>query len=396
MDYELRDFEYFIENENIKFESNLKMLLSSKKSFGIKNFFCYTNFGFDTGSKEKNFLEPTNCLLDQTRSKTKKYYTSFKVLQNDELNTKENTNYSNIVKIKTSQKFLSDTKRISNISITHVLPFKNFVDKIQTPTSLVEKKEELYVEYLNIVYNLRSNGFGYILYRLEVNLKPSSLILIKPNLINDYAIFRCDYGKNIFTLEPEKYNQTLILKLNRECKEIQILIEIFERSSNSSVKWDEFKNNRKGILAKDAILFKRKDNTFYESGRTKWKINLLDFLPKFFNRVTFGSNYIAYNEFSKSELKSIDSPLMLFSKLYIQKSLKNEFIYLVVKNLNRGIVFLNGFNLGKYTNKNKIDALFIPKNMLYNGLNEILIFDLHGIKIDCYPEIFITKEFVFI
>lgn len=365
----------------------------TKKSFGMKNFFCYTNFGFESSSI--NLSNRQICLLDQIGARTKKFDTACQILQNKPTKKVEIYNYSNFLDL-SSHDIFSGNKKIYNISITHVLSFKDFVDKIPSPPKLVSKKDELFVEYLIGTYKLRSNGKGYVLYRLEANLKPGSQIIVKPNFIKDYAIIKCDYVKNFITLEPEKYNKTLILNIKQDCKEIQILVEIFKKSTNFNTKQEELIKYRKGILTKDAIIFKRENSKLYEIGGNRWKVNLLDFLPNFFNRVTFGSAYITYDEFLKTELKKVDSPLILYAKLYIQKSLKKEFIYLIVKNLKRGIVFLNGFNLARYSDKNKITALFVPKKLLNDGSNEILIFDLHGIQSDRYPEISISKEFVFI
>jgi beta-galactosidase len=44
----------------------------------------------------------------------------------------------------------------------------------------------------------------------------------------------------------------------------------------------------------------------------------------------------------------------------------------------KGVVFLNGFNLGRYWKKGPQQTLFVPAPLLRQGNNDIVVFELHG------------------
>jgi beta-galactosidase len=44
----------------------------------------------------------------------------------------------------------------------------------------------------------------------------------------------------------------------------------------------------------------------------------------------------------------------------------------------KGVVFINGFNLGRYWEKGPQKTLYVPAPLLRQGSNEIVIFELHG------------------
>ena len=48
-----------------------------------------------------------------------------------------------------------------------------------------------------------------------------------------------------------------------------------------------------------------------------------------------------------------------------------------VSNYTKGIVWINGHNLGRYWNIGPQKRLYCPESWLFDGANEILIFDLH-------------------
>jgi beta-galactosidase len=51
--------------------------------------------------------------------------------------------------------------------------------------------------------------------------------------------------------------------------------------------------------------------------------------------------------------------------------------YLELSNWNKGVVWVNGHNLGRYWNKGPQQRLYLPGAYQLLGRNEILIFDLH-------------------
>lgn len=51
--------------------------------------------------------------------------------------------------------------------------------------------------------------------------------------------------------------------------------------------------------------------------------------------------------------------------------------FLRLDNWTKGVVFVNGFNLGRYWNKGPQKTLYVPAPLLHEGENEITVFELH-------------------
>ncbi|MFX3635688.1 MAG: beta-galactosidase family protein [Candidatus Pristimantibacillus sp.] len=54
--------------------------------------------------------------------------------------------------------------------------------------------------------------------------------------------------------------------------------------------------------------------------------------------------------------------------------------FLLMDQWTKGVVFCNGFNLGRYWNKGPQQTLYVPAPLLRQGDNEFIIFELHGTK----------------
>lgn len=52
--------------------------------------------------------------------------------------------------------------------------------------------------------------------------------------------------------------------------------------------------------------------------------------------------------------------------------------FLKLAGWTKGVVFVNGFNLGRYWDKGPQRTLFVPGPVLRKGMNEIVVFELHG------------------
>jgi beta-galactosidase len=51
--------------------------------------------------------------------------------------------------------------------------------------------------------------------------------------------------------------------------------------------------------------------------------------------------------------------------------------YIDMSNYQKGVVWVNGHNLGRYWNVGPQYHLYCPANFLKKGNNEIIVFDLH-------------------
>ncbi|MDF0480304.1 beta-galactosidase [Vagococcus sp. PNs007] len=61
---------------------------------------------------------------------------------------------------------------------------------------------------------------------------------------------------------------------------------------------------------------------------------------------------------------------------------KPENTFLDCRNFGKGVVYLNGFHLGRYWSKGPTSYLFVPKELWRNGVNTLIIFETEGNEIE--------------
>ena len=77
----------------------------------------------------------------------------------------------------------------------------------------------------------------------------------------------------------------------------------------------------------------------------------------------------------RSSGRNLDKPGIIFKGSFM--ILDNGDTFIDVSNYEKGVVWINGHNLGRYWNEGPQVRLFCPASWLRQGLNEIIIFDLH-------------------
>jgi hypothetical protein len=313
--------------------------------------------------------------------------------------------------LKLSEKLLSN---LTELRMTHYMSFERFVNSLPSPIVLKKDKTNLYMEYASAIYDPNSSDRGYILYELKVDLQPGSLVFVRPSQIRDHARIFCDYTMPLMTVSnnqlENKKEKISVLKINHKCDRLFVLCESIGRASDV---FDSkgFVSQRKGLLALDAVSYKHVDKNVREIGDINWKITLVDFMSRVYNHLISPSKWqplydIQFKLANSPPMHSIGhSPFLTYVKFNVNKinsSRESDFftsmidfnkqvtvtmqpqqqqqqysnIYIVMNNFNRGHVFLNGFNLGRYSNSfGSLCTLFVPKALLVNGANELLVFD---------------------
>ena len=82
----------------------------------------------------------------------------------------------------------------------------------------------------------------------------------------------------------------------------------------------------------------------------------------------------------RSSGKSIKKPGVFFRGNFVLTSAAGNVgadTFIDVSNFTKGLVWINGHNLGRYWNLGPQKKLFCPSPWLREGLNEIMIFDIH-------------------
>ncbi len=66
-----------------------------------------------------------------------------------------------------------------------------------------------------------------------------------------------------------------------------------------------------------------------------------------------------------------------------------EVTFVDLKGWTKGVVYINGFNLGRYWEVGPQETVYVPRSILRKGVNEMIIFELHGTetqKVECVDE----------
>lgn len=97
-------------------------------------------------------------------------------------------------------------------------------------------------------------------------------------------------------------------------------------------------------------------------------IHSLDMKPAFVNRLEASSHWIAMRH-------RPSFPAFFQAKLYLSRSPKDTFIKL--PGWSKGVIFVNGKNLGRYWSVGPQQTLYLPSPWLHRGDNQIIVFEEH-------------------
>lgn len=75
-----------------------------------------------------------------------------------------------------------------------------------------------------------------------------------------------------------------------------------------------------------------------------------------------------------------EGPVFYKGSFHIEQEADIADTFLALEGWTKGIVFVNGFNLGRYWEAGPQKTLYVPGPLLHAGENEIVVFELHGTK----------------
>ena len=223
-------------------------------------------------------------------------------------------------------------------------PFTSVWDNLPQPVSSVQPKTfEAYGQY-----------HGFVLYKTELNgIKNGKLIVTD---IHDYATVFLN-GNYIGKLDRrEGVNSIDIPSSNTEVPVLEIFVEAM-----GHINFGKNIIDRKGIT--DSV-------TLNGTKLLNWQAYNLPMDKKYIWDL-------------RSSGKSLKKPGVFFKGNFVlSKGEGNLFsdTYIDVSNFIKGIVWVNGHNLGRYWNIGPQKRLYCPSTWLREGMNEIMIFDLHQIE----------------
>ncbi|MED6266916.1 hypothetical protein AMECASPLE_008984 [Ameca splendens] len=197
------------------------------------------------------------------------------------------------------------------------------------------------------VNNNNGQSYGYTLYETAIT---SGGTLNSKNNIRDRALVFVDkhfVGVLDYTV------QEIVLPDGKGSRTLSLLVENCGRV-NYGTTLDE---QRKGLVG-DVEL-----NSHILQG---FIIHSLDMKPGFVNRLQSSSHWVSMQ-------RRPSFPAFFQAKLYVNSSPKDTFIKL--PGWTKGVVFINGRNLGRYWSIGPQQTLYVPGPWLHRGDNQVIVFE---------------------
>lgn len=192
-----------------------------------------------------------------------------------------------------------------------------------------------------------NQAYGFVLYRTTINGGKSGLLKLKD--LRDYGIVYVN-GKRAGILDRRKYQDSLMISLPKGKVTLDILVENLGRINFGPY----LLKNKKGITEK--VLFAGTE-------LKNWKMYSLPFDD---------INKVKANPAIK-KVAANNTPQL---KKAVFKVDKLADTYLDMSKWGKGIVWLNGHNLGRYWNCGPQQTVYVPIEWLKKGNNEITVLEL--------------------
>ncbi len=190
-------------------------------------------------------------------------------------------------------------------------------------------------------------AYGYVMYRTSVDVKTASKQLIKIRDLRDYGIVFIN-GKRAGVLDRRLYQDSVLVDLPRGKVQVDILVENMGRINFGPY----LLKNKKGITEK--VLLGGKE-------LKGWEMYSLPF-----------------DDINKIALKTISKAganVSVLKKGYFTIDQPAD-TYLDFSNWGKGVVWVNGHNLGRYWEIGPQQTVYVPVEWLKKGRNEIVVFEL--------------------
>jgi beta-galactosidase len=313
----------------------VRFLMDTKKSFNFYVIHGGTNFGYTAGANSggKGY-EPDvtsydyDAPISEQGQPTPKYYALRNLLG------------SYLPKGKKLPP-VPDPVPAIELTALSLAPFTSVWDNLPAPVNSVQPK----------TFEAYGQDYGFILYRTElIGHKKGKLTVTE---IHDYATVFLN-GKYIGKLDRREGINTIdIPESNVERPVLDIFVEGMGR-----INFAQHLIDRKGITERVTL-----------NGMTlmNWKVYQFPMSEKFIYGL-------------RSSGQNLNRPGVFFKGNFMlnkEAGVPVNDTFIDVSNYTKGIVWVNGRNLGRYWNIGPQQRLYCPASWLRQGINEIIIFDLH-------------------
>ena len=299
---------------------------------GSINFYMFhggTNFNFYNGANYYDDYAPTvtsydyHCLLNESGDRTEKYYACQNVIRQHGFEIPE------------LECIDQPKKAYGKITLDKAIPLFACLDQLSKKVSL---------PYVLPMEKLDQN-FGYILYRTHLTgpYQPRELNI---HGLHDRATIYLD-GKYVGIIERNQPHEKIMIGVEKgQTIQLDILVENMGRVNYGPELYD-----RKGITKAVCLGLQ--------------ELHHWEMYPLPMKELT---------SISYKEGQCYHEPAFYQGTFEIDEC-QDTFIYL--DHFNKGHVYINGFNLGRYWKKGPQRSLYIPAPLLKQGINKIEIFEIH-------------------
>lgn len=322
--------EEWIRPDTGKLFREVKFLMDNKKSFNLYVIHGGTNFGYTAGANSggKGY-EPDvtsydyDAPINEQGQPTPKYEALRKLLGSY---------------LPKGKKLPPVPAPVPAIELTAIglLPFNSVWNILPEPENSVQPKP----------FEAYNQDYGFMLYRTElIGHKSGKLVITE---LHDYATVFLN-GEYIGKIDRRLSENSIDLPVSKVANPVlDILVEGMGRINFAQQLID-----RKGITDRVSL-----------NGMTlmNWKVFRLPMDRKTIYDL-------------RSTGKNLDKPGIIFKGSFMVQEKGDTFID--VSNYTKGLVWVNGHNLGRYWNIGPQKRLYCPDSWTREGLNEIIIFDLH-------------------
>lgn len=187
-------------------------------------------------------------------------------------------------------------------------------------------------------------AYGFVLYRTTLQGGKTGTLKLKG--LRDYAVVMIN-GRTVGTLDRRLNQDSLSISLPPGMVRLEILVENLGRINFGKYMLE----NNKGIT--DKVLFNN-------SEVLQWQMFRLPF------------DDVKAVKFSR-KTANISRPIIRKGTFHLQKTADT---YLDMADWGKGVVWINGHNLGRYWKIGPQQTLFVPAEWLRRGNNEIVVFEL--------------------
>lgn len=312
-------------------------------SINLYMFHGGTNYGFYNGANyyfDKGYLPQTtsydyDALLDEAGNPTPKFYAIQQVIKETVPEQAPEPLREPVI---SAAKAYSTVKCKEKVDLFSALP--DIAEKVVNDTPLT-------MEELN-------QSFGYLLYKLQNPLQTIGKHELRIVGLNDRGQVFVN-NQHAYTRDWKTAETPFELSIT-EGTQLAVLTENMGRVNYGPylVSEQQKKGIRGGLM----------QDHFYLSG---WEHYCLEFSKEQLSKLNFNRGY------------RIGRPAFYRFELNISQ---RQDTYVKIENLGKGVLFLNGKNMGRYWDKGPSLTLYLDRYFLKEGTNELLIFETEGVPIE--------------